>query len=111
MIDVLCVGQLAADIVVRPVEHLDFAGDTQRVQLIELKNGGLLHTDEAATCSVGAGDSFIAGFLAGVLRGWNLERCGRFACAVAALNIENVGATTGAPTYEETLRFIEVETK
>lgn len=61
--------------------------------------------------TTGAGDSFVAGFLAGLQRGWNMERCGRFACAVAALNIQSVGATTGAPTYNETLRFIEKESR
>ena len=37
---VLCVGQLAADILVRPVDRLDFASDTRRVEPIRLSNGG-----------------------------------------------------------------------
>ena len=40
MIEILCVGQLVADILVRPVERVDFGIDTQRVELIELRNGG-----------------------------------------------------------------------
>jgi sugar/nucleoside kinase (ribokinase family) len=37
--------------------------------------------------TTGAGDSFVAGFLASLLRGWQPRRCARVACAVAALNI------------------------
>ncbi len=38
--DVLCVGQLAADILVRPVDRVDFGVDTRRVQSIDIRNGG-----------------------------------------------------------------------
>ena len=38
--DVLCVGQLAADILVRPVDRVDFGVDTKRVDGIDIKNGG-----------------------------------------------------------------------
>ena len=38
--DVLCVGQLAADILVRPVDRVDFGVDTKRVEGIDVKNGG-----------------------------------------------------------------------
>ncbi len=57
--------------------------------------------------TTGAGDSFVAGFLSGVIRKWPLEDCASFACAVAALNIRKVGATGGIPTFEETRRFME----
>jgi len=57
--------------------------------------------------TTGAGDSFVAGFLTGVLRKWDLRRTAGFACAVAALNIRRVGATGGIPTFEETIHFIE----
>ena len=40
MSKVLCAGQLAADILVRPVDRLDFASDTRRVEPIRLANGG-----------------------------------------------------------------------
>jgi len=39
MSQVLCVGQLAADILVRPVDRLDFASDTRRVEPIRLSSG------------------------------------------------------------------------
>ena len=38
--DVLCVGQLAADILVRPVDRVDYGVDTKRVEGIDIKNGG-----------------------------------------------------------------------
>jgi len=57
--------------------------------------------------TTGAGDSFVAGFLTGVLRGWKLPQCAAFACAVAALNIRKVGATAGIPTFDEARAFME----
>jgi sugar/nucleoside kinase (ribokinase family) len=57
--------------------------------------------------TTGAGDSFVAGFLAGLLRGWAPERCARLACAAAALNIQKVGATAGMPTFAEAEAFLK----
>lgn len=38
--DILCVGQLVADILVKPVDSVDFSIDTKRVDQISVKNGG-----------------------------------------------------------------------
>jgi sugar/nucleoside kinase (ribokinase family) len=57
--------------------------------------------------TTGAGDSFVAGFLTGVLKGWDMESCAAFACAVAAMNIRAVGATAGIPTFDEARRFMQ----
>ncbi len=57
--------------------------------------------------TTGAGDSFVAGFLTGVLREWEMRKCAAFACAVAAMNIREVGATAGIPTFEEARAFME----
>jgi sugar/nucleoside kinase (ribokinase family) len=38
--DVLCVGLLAADILVRPVDRVDFSVDTRRVGSIDISSGG-----------------------------------------------------------------------
>jgi sugar/nucleoside kinase (ribokinase family) len=59
----------------------------------------------AVVDTTGAGDSFVAGFLAGVLRRWDLRECAGFACAVAALNIQCVGATGGMPTFEQAIQL------
>lgn len=57
--------------------------------------------------ALGAGDSFVAGFLAGVVRGWDIERCARFATAVGACCVQSLGATTGILSFEETEQFLE----
>ena len=56
--------------------------------------------------TTGAGDSFVAGFLTGVLKGWDVKACAELACAVSAMNIRAVGATAGIPTFEEARQFI-----
>jgi sugar/nucleoside kinase (ribokinase family) len=56
---------------------------------------------------LGSGDAYVAGFLAGVLRGWDLPRCARFATAVGACCVTALGATTGVGSFDETLAFIE----
>ena len=38
--DILCVGQLAADILVKPIESLEYQVDTKRVETIQVQNGG-----------------------------------------------------------------------
>jgi len=57
--------------------------------------------------ALGAGDAFVAGFLAGVVRGWNLEQCAQFATAVGASCVTALGATTGICSFEETLAFLQ----
>ncbi len=57
--------------------------------------------------TTGAGDSFVAGFLTGLVRKWDVERCAVLGCAVAALNIRKVGATAGIPTFAEASRFMK----
>ncbi len=52
--------------------------------------------------TTGAGDAAYAGLLAALLRGMNAADCARWACAVAACNIEAADATTGVRSWEET---------
>jgi sugar/nucleoside kinase (ribokinase family) len=59
-----------------------------------------------AVDAVGAGDCFAAGFLTGVVKGWDLEQTGRFANAVGACCVTALGATTGVKSLEETLEFM-----
>jgi sugar/nucleoside kinase (ribokinase family) len=51
--------------------------------------------------TTGAGDCFAAGFLAATLRNSPLNEAGRFANAVAALSVQNVGATVGVKPWNE----------
>ncbi len=60
-----------------------------------------------AVDAVGAGDAFVAGFLTGLLKGWDLEKTAKFANAVGALCVTAVGATTGVRSLKETLEFME----
>lgn len=47
--------------------------------------------------TTGAGDTFVAGFLAGLLEERPLAHCAGFACACASLAVEALGATSGLP--------------
>ncbi len=60
-----------------------------------------------AVDALGAGDAFAAGFLTGVVKGWDLEQTGRFANAVGALCVTALGATTGVRSLQETLEFMQ----
>jgi sugar/nucleoside kinase (ribokinase family) len=60
-----------------------------------------------AVDALGAGDAFVAGFLAGIVRGWGVERSARFATAVGACCVTALGATTGVKDFDGTLEFLE----
>jgi sugar/nucleoside kinase (ribokinase family) len=56
--------------------------------------------------TVGAGDSFDAGLLAGVLRGESIERALEIGCACGALSTRAAGGTAAQPTLAEALAAI-----
>jgi sugar/nucleoside kinase (ribokinase family) len=56
--------------------------------------------------TVGAGDSFDAGFIYGYLNNWELEKSLHLACVCGALSTQAAGGTTAQPTLEETLKFL-----
>ena len=60
--------------------------------------------------TTGAGDSFCAGFLAGLAQGWDFERSAKFGNAVGTHCIMAVGASTGILSIDETLKFMEENT-
>ncbi|MBQ8338635.1 MAG: carbohydrate kinase family protein [Oscillospiraceae bacterium] len=60
--------------------------------------------------STGAGDSFCAGFLAGLAQGWDYKKSGQFANAVGTHCIQKIGASTGIVSIEETLKFMQEHT-
>jgi len=59
--------------------------------------------DVVAADTTGAGDAYVAGFLAAYLRGWDLERCGHMGTATGAAAISAIGTTTGLRAFDGTL--------
>jgi sugar/nucleoside kinase (ribokinase family) len=57
--------------------------------------------------TTGAGDSFDAGLLAGLLNGWSNERALALACACGALSTRAAGGTAAQPTLAEALELVE----
>ncbi len=54
--------------------------------------------------TTGAGDSFFAGLLTGLLKGFDAAQAGRLAAATGACCVTDYGATAGLRGYEETAR-------
>jgi sugar/nucleoside kinase (ribokinase family) len=56
--------------------------------------------------TVGAGDSFDAGFLYGFLNGWGLQRILQLAVACGSLSIRAPGGTAAQPVLEEAMPYV-----
>ena len=102
-------------------EHVDLAADRlgSRVEALAIKLGaagalGVSGMQKVRVASipvnvvdtVGAGDSFDAGFLYGYLHHWELERALRLACACGALSTQRAGGTVGQPTLNEAMKYV-----
>lgn len=59
----------------------------------------------------GAGDAFAAGFIGGVVDGFDLENTGKLASAMGACCVTAVGTTAGLRSMQETMAFIEEQEK
>ena len=55
----------------------------------------------------GAGDAFIAGFLAAYLKGLSLLECAKIGNAVWALCVGAMGATAGVTDWQDALRLAD----
>lgn len=81
------------------------------------KRGGLLCDGQTITPyppydaevvdSNGAGDVFHGAFAAGLVRGYRLEECCRYASAAAALKCTGFGARESVPSHEAVLSFLK----
>jgi sugar/nucleoside kinase (ribokinase family) len=56
--------------------------------------------------TTGAGDCFVGGFLAAMGRGMPVAEAARFANAVGALSVQELGAIAGVRSFEETLEWM-----
>jgi len=56
--------------------------------------------------ATGAGDAFVAGFLAGYIMGWDLKRCVRLANATGAACVTAIGTTAGIRDLDQVLSII-----
>ena len=56
--------------------------------------------------TIGAGDSFDAGFLTGRLNGWTVQRSLELACVCGGLSTRSKGGTAGQPSLDEALSFM-----
>jgi len=56
--------------------------------------------------TVGAGDSFDAGFLYGYLHQWELGKALRLGCVCGALSTQKAGGTNAQPTLEEAMQYV-----
>lgn len=59
----------------------------------------------AVVDTTGAGDSFYAGLLTGLLRGLSVEQAGRLAAATGACCVTGIGATAGLRDYDFTAKL------
>lgn len=57
--------------------------------------------------TVGAGDSFDAGFLYGYLHGWGLDVSLRLACICGALSTQKAGGTAAQPHLDEAAAYLK----
>jgi len=56
--------------------------------------------------TVGAGDTFDAGFIYGYLRDWSLEKALRLGVACGSLSTQSAGGTSGQPTLKEAMKYV-----
>jgi sugar/nucleoside kinase (ribokinase family) len=56
--------------------------------------------------TIGAGDSFDAGFVFGFIKGWTLDKCLRSACICGSLSTRSFGGTNSQPTLNELQEYL-----
>jgi len=100
----------------RKFGSLDLSLSRAKNLVVTLNGGGALVRDEQGNVSeirglsaevvdsTGAGDSFDAGVIYGVLKGWSLEDAARLGMLLAYLTVKKVGARSAIVPLEEVVR-------
>jgi len=57
--------------------------------------------------TTGAGDCFMSGLIAGVLKGWEIRKCCLFGMAAAALCVSAVGPTAAVTDFAQVMDYME----
>jgi sugar/nucleoside kinase (ribokinase family) len=57
--------------------------------------------------TTGAGDNFMSGFIAGLVKGWDVRRCCLFGSAAAALCVAKVGPMTAIESFRQVEEFLK----
>lgn len=60
-----------------------------------------------AVDATGAGDCFAAGFIRGLLEGWDLSRCLQLGNAVGSQCVRAIGATTGVQDFQAAVKLMK----
>ena len=100
-------------------EMAQFFRNNYNIQTIAIKmgeNGSYVSTPETelsvpaypvkAVDATGAGDAYVAGFLAGTIMGWELEATAELASATGAACVTAIGTTAGIQNLEEILKIV-----
>lgn len=56
--------------------------------------------------STGCGDSYCAGFITGLTKGWDLEKCAKFGTACGSLVISGLGSDAGIVDFNQTSKYM-----
>lgn len=99
-------------------EIAQFFRNNYNIETIAIKmgeNGSYISTPETELSvpaypvnivdATGAGDAYVAGFLAGTIMGWELEAIAELASATGAACVTAIGTTAGIQNLEETLKI------
>lgn len=57
--------------------------------------------------TTGAGDNFMAGFITGLVRGWDMKQCCQFGNAVGTLCVAKIGANTAIENFTQVENFLK----
>jgi sugar/nucleoside kinase (ribokinase family) len=60
--------------------------------------------------TTGAGDNFMSGFIAGLVKGWDVRRCCLFGSAAAALCVTKLGPMTAIESFRQVEDFLNQQT-